>query len=78
MVEADTGKVADVRDLPAYLQAVQVSQPLHFGDYGGLALKLLWIACSWLALFITGNGAWLWWARRRRTKVSAGVSELAT
>jgi uncharacterized iron-regulated membrane protein len=75
MVEADTGKVADVRDLPAYLQAIQLSQPLHFGDYGGVALKIFWVACTWLALFITGNGAWLWWIRRRRTRTRDVVLE---
>lgn len=67
LVNARTGRVDDVRDLPSYLQAIQVAQPLHFGDYGGLALKIFWVACSWLALFITGNGAWLWWNRRRQT-----------
>ena len=55
-----------VRSLPLYLRIIQLSQPLHFGDYGGTALKVLWVLCSWLALFITGNGAWLWWNRRRR------------
>lgn len=78
MVEADTGRVADVRDLPPYLQAIQLSQPLHFGDYGGLPLKILWITCSWLTLFITGNGAWLWWTRRRRSKAAVAVPELAS
>jgi uncharacterized iron-regulated membrane protein len=38
--------VADVRDLPPYLQAIQLSQPPHFGDYGGVALKIFWVACA--------------------------------
>jgi len=66
LVNAATGNVDTVRQLPFYLKAILVSQPLHFGDYGGLALKILWSACAWLTLFITGNGAWLWWSRRRR------------
>ncbi|PWK82721.1 PepSY-associated TM helix domain-containing protein [Fulvimonas soli] len=65
LVNAATGRVDTMRQLPWYLKAILVSQPLHFGDYGGLALKLLWTACAWLTLFITGNGAWLWWNRRR-------------
>jgi len=77
LVEADSGQVADVRSLPTYLQAIQLSQPLHFGDYGGLPLKILWVVCSWLALFITGNGAWLWWNRRRRGKVTEVSAEVA-
>lgn len=66
LVDAATGRLAAARPLPGYLQAVALSGPLHFGDYGGLPLKLLWVASAWGALFVTGNGAWLWWARRRR------------
>lgn len=68
LVDGDSGEVAAIREPPWYLQAIWVSQPFHFGDYGGLALKLLWTACTWLTLFITANGAWLWWDRRRRSK----------
>jgi len=65
LVDAATGKVAATAEMPWYMKAITLSQPLHFGDYGGLPLKLLWTACTWLTLFITGNGAWLWWDRRR-------------
>lgn len=53
------------RPLPLYLKLVVLSGPLQFGDYGGLALKIFWLASAWATLFITGNGAWLWWRRRR-------------
>jgi uncharacterized iron-regulated membrane protein len=66
LVDGETGKVAAVKQPPWYLQAIWLSQPFHFGDYGGLPLKLLWTLCVWLTLFITVNGAWLWWDRRRR------------
>lgn len=66
LVNARTGVVDEVKELPFYLKAMQVAQPLHFGDYGGLALKIFWVSCAWLTLFITGNGAWLWWNRRRQ------------
>ena len=65
-IDAKTGDVVAAVQPPAYLKAIVLSQPLHFGDYGGLLLKLLWTACTWLTLFITANGAWLWWDRRRR------------
>ena len=42
LLDAQTGAVADTRDLPFYLKALFVSQPLHFGDYGGLPLKIIW------------------------------------
>ncbi len=66
IVDAATGEIAAVPEFPLYLKAIFISEPLHFGDYGGLPLKLLWTACTWLTLFITANGAWLWWDRRRR------------
>lgn len=68
LVDAATGTATRAIELPWYMKAITLSQPLHFGDYGGLALKLLWTACTWATLFITANGAWLWWDRRRRRK----------
>lgn len=68
LVDAVTGQVAATAELPWYLKAITLSEPLHFGDYGGLPLKLLWTLCTWLTLFITANGAWLWWDRRRARK----------
>ncbi|MBR0665235.1 PepSY domain-containing protein [Roseomonas hellenica] len=65
LVDAETATVAAARPLPLYLKLVVLSGPLHFGDYGGLALKIFWFASAWATLFITGNGAWLWWRRRR-------------
>lgn len=66
IIDAATGEVAAAPEVPLYLKAIALAEPLHFGDYGGLALKLLWTLCTWLTLFITLNGAWLWWDRRRR------------
>jgi len=76
IVDAQTGAVALLPKLPVYLKAITISEPLHFGDYGGLPLKLLWTACTWLTLFITANGAWLWWDRRRpRVVRTATIAE---
>lgn len=66
LIDAADGSVPVVLQLPWYLKAILIAQPLHFGDYGGIPLKLLWTACAWLTLFITGNGAWLWWDRRHK------------
>lgn len=73
VVDAASGELVALEEMPGYMKAIMLSQPLHFGDYGGLPLKLLWTACTWLTLFITGNGAWLWWDRRRRAPVRRGV-----
>lgn len=78
LVDATTGALAAMRELPWYMKAINLSQPLHFGDYGGLPLKILWTACTWLTLFITGNGAWLWWSRRkRRAQPAVAAQEVA-
>lgn len=74
IIDARTGEVALAPEVPIYLKAISLSEPLHFGDYGGLPLKLLWTACTWLTLFITANGAWLWWDRRRRRMPKATSS----
>ena len=36
--------------MPWYCKALALSQPLHFGSYGGLPLKLLWAALTLLGL----------------------------
>lgn len=70
VVDAETGEVVRELEMPSYLQAVFVSEPLHFGNYGGLPLKLFWTLCTLLTLFITGNGAWLFFDRRRARKLT--------
>jgi uncharacterized iron-regulated membrane protein len=65
LVDAATGEVTEARPTPWYLQTIMLSEPLHFGDYGGWPLQILWFVSTWLTTFIVGNGAWLWWARRR-------------
>lgn len=77
LVDAESGEVAALKEMPGYMKAIILAQPLHFGDYGGLPLKILWTACTWLTLFITANGAWLWWDRRRKRQPRAAVEVTA-
>lgn len=60
LVDASTGQLTDSRDMPWYVQTLLLSQPLHFGDYGGLALKLLWALLDVLAIVVLGSGLYLW------------------
>ena len=66
LLDGETGAVADSRALPVYLQALLISQPLHFGDYGGMPLKIIWAALDILTIIMICSGFYLWWARRRR------------
>jgi len=45
-----------VVDLPWYLKLLVVSEPLHFGNYGGKALKLLWSIFGFLSGVIPLTG----------------------
>ena len=51
-------------DMPWYLRALQTSRPLHFGDYGGLPLKILWALLDVIAIVVLVSGIYLWFAKR--------------
>lgn len=65
LIDAETGEVAGLREMPLTSKALSLSRPLHFGDYGGLPLKLLWAALDLFAIGVLGSGLYLWVARRR-------------
>ncbi|MFC7473702.1 PepSY-associated TM helix domain-containing protein [Dankookia sp. GCM10030260] len=65
LVDAASGALTDIRPMPWYVQALLLSQPLHFGDYGGLPLKLAWAVLDLVTIVVLGSGVWLWWRRRR-------------
>jgi uncharacterized iron-regulated membrane protein len=69
LVDAADGHVSAAEPLPWYLRALEVSRPLHFGDYGGLGLKFIWAGFDLLALIVLGSGLYLWFARRRRSSI---------
>ncbi len=48
-----------VVDLPWYLRAIQVSRPLHFGDYGGLPLKIICLVLDLITIVVLGSGLYL-------------------
>jgi uncharacterized iron-regulated membrane protein len=75
LVEAETGTFTAARTMPWYYQALSLSRPLHFGDYGGLPLKLLWAALTLFTIHVLGTGLYLWLAKRRA--VASPVSVLA-
>jgi uncharacterized iron-regulated membrane protein len=68
LIDAGTGAITDRRKLPWYLTALLLSQPLHFGDYGGQAMKLLWALLDLATIIILGSGLYLWLKRSRKTK----------
>jgi len=67
LVDAQTGTLVGTVVMPWYLRALQVSRPLHFGDYGGLPLKIIWALLDLLTILVLASGLKLWLARRDRT-----------
>jgi hypothetical protein len=65
LVHAQTGWVNLSHDPPWYLKTLQISRPLHFGDYGGRPLKVLWSVLAVFAIYILISGWQLWWRRMK-------------
>jgi uncharacterized iron-regulated membrane protein len=57
--------------LPWYLTALLVSQPLHFGDYGGLPMQILWALLDIATMVVLGSGLYLWLKRKPVPAASA-------
>jgi uncharacterized iron-regulated membrane protein len=77
MVDAETGRLTDVRQMPLYVKILFLSAPLHFGDYGGLPLKIIWALLDIAAIVVLGTGLYLWLGKRR-VSLDRRVLELRT
>lgn len=71
LVDAQTGRSAIVAPLTWYLRVLELSRPLHFGDYGGLPFKIAWAVLDGVAILILGSGLWLYLERRRTAATRA-------
>lgn len=65
LIDAQTGELTAVAQMPAYLRALQLARPLHFGDYGGLPMKVLWAMLDIAAIVVLCSGLYLWFGRLR-------------
>jgi len=77
LVDAKTGLLTDMRAMPWYVNAVFISQPLHFGDYGGLPLKIIWALFDVITIVVLISGLYLWFARYRAINAQAARSKAA-
>jgi uncharacterized iron-regulated membrane protein len=57
--------------MPWYLRALEVSRPLHFGDYGGKPLKIIWALLDLVTILVLGSGLYLWLSRRTSSATEA-------
>lgn len=73
LVDAATLKLTAVRALPWYAKVLFLSEPLHFGDYGGMILKVIWALLDLATLVVLGSGVYLWFSRRRARSGSSSA-----
>jgi uncharacterized iron-regulated membrane protein len=74
LIDAGTGKVTVAQESPWYIKALFVSGPLHFGDYAGMPLKIIWALFTLLTIFLCVSGVYLTIARIRSRRAT-GTAE---
>jgi uncharacterized iron-regulated membrane protein len=78
LVDARSGEVTDSREMPWYVTTLLISQPLHFGDYGGMPMQIVWALLDVITIVVLGSGLYLWFARRRSPAgVATGSARVA-
>lgn len=65
LIDARTGELTAQPKAPWYITMLLVSQPLHFGDYGGLPLRIIWALLDLMAIAILISGVVLWLRKAR-------------
>ncbi|MDM0031606.1 PepSY domain-containing protein [Variovorax sp. J22P271] len=76
LVDAKTSEITASPRLPWYLTGLLVSQPLHFGDYGGMPMQILWALLDIATIIVLGSGLYLW-LKRPNTVPAAARAEAA-
>ena len=75
IIDATSGELVAMREMPWYTKALSLSKPLHFGDYGGLLLKILGAALTLVTIVVLGSGPYLWFVRRRAGEADVAALE---
>ncbi len=66
LIDVESGQLTVAKGLPWYLRTLEISRPLHFGDYGGLPLKIIWATFDIALIVVLASGIYLWLSRRTR------------
>ncbi len=72
LVDAKTGALTAIRDMPWYVRALFLSQPLHFGDYGGRTLQVVWALLDLVTIAVLLTGLRLFF-RERHSSIEPGA-----
>ncbi|WP_089921434.1 PepSY-associated TM helix domain-containing protein [Chitinophaga rupis] len=68
LIDAQTGLLTDIRAMPWFVNTLFIAEPLHFGDYGGLPLKIIWALFDIATIVVLISGLYLWFARRKASE----------
>ena len=74
LVDAVTGEVSSSQEPPWYMTTLLLSQPLHFGDYGGLPMQWLWAVLDVITIIVLGSGLYLWLSKRGLARKPAAAN----
>lgn len=64
IVDARTTALTAAPPMPWYITVLKLSQPLHFGDYGGMPMKVLWALLDIVTILVLGSGLYIWLTKR--------------
>lgn len=68
LIDAETGEFTSSRPMPWYVNMLLISQPLHFGDYGGMPMKILWALLDIISILVLASGLYVWWKRLKASR----------
>ena len=73
-LEAGTARVIAIErpeDLPLPNRIVQAATPLHYGEWGGTSVRILWFFIGLMPAVLFVSGIWMWWGpvKARRSAV---------
>ncbi len=71
LLHRGSGAVAKELQLPWYIKMLALAQPFHFGNFGGLPMKILYFVLSFTTGGLAVTGYILYFVRRKKQRISA-------
>lgn len=65
VINAYSGELIATPAMPWYIIVPLLAQPLHYGNYGGIGLKIAWALLCLATIALLLSGLALWWQKRR-------------
>lgn len=67
LIDAFSGELVARGKSSLFVDVLLLSRPLHFSDYGGLPLKILWAPLDLIAIVVLLSGLYLWRKNHRNS-----------